>query len=106
MIRLAAAVASLAVPAFAHDAPSWWSYSTYCCSGRDCAEARDGAVVPTRDGYAVVITPGDHPMVTQRTFKALVPYDSKSVLVSPDGLYHVCIVSGEVRCLYAPPMGY
>lgn len=110
MIRIIACAGVIALPftawwARAHDAPQGWSYSAYCCSGRDCAEAHDGAVIITRDGYAVVIQPGEHPMVTQRVFKALVPFDAPNIYPSPDGRFHVCIVSGAVRCLYAPPMG-
>lgn len=96
----------LALPAAAHEAPTGWSYSTFCCSGRDCAEAPSGAVTITPDGFAIVLQPGEHPMVTQRTFKALVPFGDKSLLQSGDEFFHVCIVSGAVRCFYAPPMGY
>lgn len=88
MIRTIAVAAVIALPFTA-----WW------------ARAHDGAVVITRDGYAVVILPGEHPMVTQRAFRALVPFGAPNIYPSPDGRFHVCIVSGAVRCFYAPPMG-
>ncbi len=100
----AAALAALAPSALAHNAPAGWSYDIECCAGYDCAPVPAGAVVATADGYAVTLHEGDHPLVIM-TKKALIPYGSEAIRQSGDEHFHVCIVSGEIRCIYVPHMG-
>jgi hypothetical protein len=87
--------------AWSHSAPTGWVYDRMCCGGYDCAAAPDGAVTPTAEGYGIVLYPGEHPLVIAPMF-ALVPYDHPNIKPSQDQFYHVCIVSGTVRCLYVP----
>jgi hypothetical protein len=81
-------------------------YDPYCCNDQDCAPIAPQHVAATEGGWLVTLGPGDHPMVKEpRTF--LVPYaDARP---SGDDAFHACIVlwrPGEMRCFYAPPMGF
>ncbi len=93
--------ALLAGPVAAHD----W-YDGDCCSGHDCAPVSPSAVVVTRDGYAVTLNPGDHPLVT-RTIRATVPFASPDARPSQDGNWHACVHPGRAAllCLYVPGAG-
>lgn len=93
--------ALLAGPAAAH---SW--YDGDCCSGYDCAPVSPSVVVVTRDGYAVTLNPGDHPLVT-RTIRETVPFDSPDARPSQDGNWHVCVHPGRaaILCIYVPGAG-
>jgi hypothetical protein len=120
MILLAAAanVALIAgiVYAESHEAPSGWSYPTWCCNKRDCAQIPARAVKAGRFGYEVVLLPGDHPMVPEG-LAFIVPYTATEgaraqLRVSQDGDYHACILPArgirsepEPRCFFAPPPG-
>lgn len=90
----------LNTPARAH---SW--YDPACCSGKDCAPAPVGSVVATRDGWRVHIEPGEHPMLGDMSFDAVIPYDSHGIKESQDSQFHICISGGpdpRYLCLYVP----
>lgn len=107
MFGAAVMMAIALTPVFAHQAPLGWSYAAKCCSGKDCAQAVKGAVIEGPSGYEITILPGQHPMVKDKVFRAVLPYDSKKIIDSPDGLYHVCISpSGGLLCLYAGSRGF
>jgi hypothetical protein len=96
-MRLAIAVALVAVPAQAHQAPQGWAYPIACCSNQDCRQVEAEAITETPKGYRVPngeeIAHADH---------RLKP--------SPDGEYHWCTVSGVPSggtiCLFVPPPAY
>jgi hypothetical protein len=102
--------------AIAHEAPSGWTYPTWCCNKRDCAQIPARAVKAGRFGYEVVLLPGDHPMVPDG-LAFIVPYTATEgpraqLRVSQDGDYHACILpvrgsrtEPEPRCFFAPPPG-
>jgi len=84
---------SLAV--YAHEAPSGWMYDQGCCSGRDCKEIPDDAVVPLPQGWGVKAT------------NEVIPYEKAQR--SPDGKFHRCspafanpAAKDYTICLYAP----
>lgn len=88
------------LPARAH---SW--YDPACCSGQDCAPAPVGSVVATRNGWAVHIEPGEHPMLGDMSFDDVVPYGSDGIHESQDDQFHICISGGpdpRLLCLYIP----
>lgn len=90
----------LSRPSHAH---SW--YDPACCSGQDCAPAPVGSVVATRNGWAVHIEPGEHPMLGDMSFDDVVPYGSDGIHESQDDQFHVCISGGpdpRLLCLYIP----
>lgn len=101
MKRILLAALMAATPATAHE----W-YDPYCCNDKDCAPIAQEHVEATEGGWRVTLGPGDHPMVKERrTF--LVPY--KDARPSADDAFHACIVfwrPDEMRCFYAPPMGF
>lgn len=106
MIKPAAILLAVltAAPAAAHDAlptaaqPNGWAYPLSCCSGMDCHQVRDQAVVEGPRGYVIKLT-GE--LITSR--------DSR-IKDSPDGLFHQCTVGGEPTgrtiCLFVPPRSY
>lgn len=61
--------------AYPHDAPSGWSYPTFCCSKSDCRPVKCDALVETREGIRFGVT----------IFK------SDQVKASGDKQCHVCI---------------
>lgn len=96
---LAAALVGLALsachpPAFAHDAPAGWSYPFACCSGLDCRQVDEKAVLEHDGGYTIRAT-GEFIHSTDHRIKP-----------SPDGLYHWCSVGGAddsgTICLFVP----
>lgn len=106
-IGIAAMVGVMITAANAHDAPMGWSYSVACCSGYDCDELPEGTVRETPNGYEITLQPGQHPMVTDKPFHAVVPYDSKKLRDAPDGRYHACILrTGTLVCLYVGSRGF
>jgi hypothetical protein len=118
LIAVAAWTALMAsiVYAEAHEAPSGWTYPTWCCNTRDCARIPARTVRAGRFGYEVVLEPGDHPMVPDG-LAFLVPYTATEgsraqLRISQDGDYHACILpvrgnrtEPEPRCFFAPPPG-
>jgi hypothetical protein len=103
------ALALLASPAAAHQAPSGWEYDPECCSARDCAPARAGQIVETRRdgvlGYAVVVPLGTH-HYARVPVDGFVPMGDPRIRVSGDSDRHVCLsASGHIFCLYIPPGG-
>ena len=78
--------------AFAHQAPSGWTYDATCCSNRDCAELPEAETPKPLDGGDWRLTTGE-----------IVPRDK--VKFSPDGKFHLCRwnATGAVLCLYVPP---
>ena len=120
-INMALALAGVAMLIFAgwpwevkaHDAlptsamPLGWKYDLACCAGYDCAQLPEGSVKEGPVGYEITLQPGQHPMVKDKAFFSVVPYQSKQVRSSPDGLFHGCIlVSQRMPCLYVPPRGF
>lgn len=101
------ALAALAAPAAAHNAPAGWSYDPECCSGTDCAQAVDGAIREVAGGYSVVVMPGTHPMVPagSQPVTGFVPHGDPRIRVSGDEHRHVCVMGGRVLCIYVPPGG-
>jgi hypothetical protein len=96
---------ALAPALYAHKAPSGFEYPASCCSGDksigDCQMISAKVVRETRHGYAVVLLPGDHRLVTRRqSFR--IPYGQQ--INSPDGNYHICLYPSEtvVFCFFAP----
>lgn len=79
--------------AFAHD----W-YDAECCSGKDCAPARDGDVIRTPNGWLIV------------PLNITVPYGRART--SADDHFHYCrywdgkggfiVPMGQKPCLYVP----
>ena len=69
---LAGMISSMALtPAlYAHKAPSGFDYPASCCNGDksigDCQMISASVVRETPEGYAVVLLPGDHRLVTRR----------------------------------------
>ncbi|ASY58764.1 MULTISPECIES: hypothetical protein [Sinorhizobium] len=93
-----------AVPAAAHDAtptaaqPNGWTYPFSCCSGMDCREIRDQAVLEGPRGYVIKLTG-----------ELIMPRDTR-IKNSPDGQFHHCTVAGEPTgrtiCLFVPPRSF
>ena len=86
--------------AFAHDAPSGWSYPIECCSTVDCREVPASAVKEVWNGY----------LITLSTKQEIVPYGSYKIKDSPDGAYHWCSQGGtndgKTLCLFVPPRAF
>lgn len=104
MTRLLAFVtaAMVTTQAFAHDAPTGWSYSAACCSGIDCGQLHT-EVRATDQGYFITET-GE-----------LIGYSDRRIKNSQDEFYHRCenrsvakLPNGmyETRCLYKPAQSY
>jgi hypothetical protein len=78
----------------AHDAPSGWSYPRSCCSDRDCYPLFGPALEADADGYHIKAT-GE-----------VIPFTSRRIKPSGDGLYHRCSWGGDVNastiCLFVP----
>lgn len=97
MLRLALslpALALLTMHAFAHDAPSGWTYPQSCCSGRDCYPLSGIGLDTGTDGYHIKAT-GE-----------VIPFTSRRIKPSGDGAYHRCSWGGDVNastiCLFIP----
>ncbi|CAN7492138.1 hypothetical protein LJR231_003443 [Phyllobacterium sp. LjRoot231] len=99
MRKLLAAALLFAVPAFAHEAPTGWTYGLECCSNKDCWQEKEGAITETPNGYKVVLT------------NELILYNDKRIKKSKDEFFHRCTLSGDPNagrslCLYVPNKGY
>lgn len=94
-----------ATNADAHESRGGMKYDTYCCNSTDCQEIKHSNVTTSSQGYVVTLRPGDHTMVT-REHVFTIPYDQARQ--STDGEYHICLFPKEdnLRCFYAPPMGF
>lgn len=86
----------LALPAGAHEAPSGWTYPTYCCGGEDCSEISGSDVSEVPGGYVVNLHGESFSIGHVETQP------------SPDGHFHACLVPGSsrLRCFFAPPTIY
>lgn len=99
----------LALPAYAHDAATGWSYDAFCCNGDhasgDCQTIPSKSVRVTPNGYEITVGPGDHRLVTRRHDFKLPQSDARR---SQDEEYHLCLFPDEdtLRCFYAPDMGF
>jgi hypothetical protein len=84
------------------------AYDPWCCNGNgetgDCAPIPASDVSITKNGYRIVLKPGDHPgvHVTHVFIRSF-----SSARMSTDGQYHACLFPTEyqLRCFYAPPQG-
>lgn len=110
MGKIILAVASLwTTAAMAHEMPSGFRYDRYCCNGDgrtgDCQMISNQTVSLIHEGYRVVLSPGDHRLVTRPHIFVVPP---SRTMRSPDGSYHLCLFPNEdtVRCFYAPPLGF
>lgn len=74
-------------------------------AGGDCERIPDGHVTKGRDGYSILLYPGDHRLVTKRQM-FLIPYGDE--IPSGDGDYHICLHPTEdhMNCFFAPPDGF
>ncbi|TLX15783.1 hypothetical protein FFR93_00255 [Rhizobium sp. MHM7A] len=85
-----------------------WTYPPACCNGSDvsgdCERIPDSAVRKGREGFSVILHPGDHHLVT-REHRFLIPYGSE--LPSGDSDFHICLHPTEhhANCFFAPPDG-
>lgn len=88
-------LAMLVAEAFAHEAPTGWTYPWSCCADQDCRPVAEEDIREGPDGYLIVGT-GE-----------VVPYRDERVKDSPDGLFHWC-AGGEDKtiCLFRPPRGF
>ncbi len=97
-LALAAGLATVALPGFAHEAKTGWQYPYACCSGYDCREVPANAISARPSGYVINGT-GE-----------VVSYTDKRIRQSPDGLYHWCSVAGSndgrTICLFVPPQSF
>lgn len=72
----------------------------YCCGGNDCAEIGDQYVTPMKDGYLVNV-----PDFMSQHVQGFVP-NARAKPAKQGGNYHMCIVSGEIRCFFYPAPSY
>jgi len=95
VVASALLLAGMAPFAFAHSAPSGWTYPYSCCSGIDCREVPAKNISERPEGYVIKNT-GE-----------IVRYGDRRVKDSPDGEYHWCSVAGaddtRTICLFVPP---
>lgn len=107
LVLACALAASMTCNAYAHQAPTGWSYDPACCSGRDCAQIATSRVKPTSDGWLVTVGPGDHPIIVdQQTYR--IPYTDSKIRKSGDEFFHLCIAPYDptyVYCFYVPEFG-
>ena len=93
-------LAAVAITAYAHDAPSGWSYPASCCSNIDCRMIHSADVRETTAGY----------WLTKSGNGEIIPYGDERIKDSPDGEFHLCTQGrtdeGKTICLFVPPRGY
>lgn len=93
-----AGMCAWATSAFAHEAPTGWSYPFACCSNMDCRAIDPARVKETRSGYMMP------------TGEIIAYSGDKRLKDSPDGQYHWCSVAGaedsRTLCFFAPPKSY
>lgn len=81
--------------AFAHRAPTGWTYPWACCHDMDCREVNASSIRESPKGYVIQSTGEVIPMTDSR------------IKNSPDGEYHWCSVAGRNNtrtiCLFVPP---
>ena len=97
-LLLAAGLVLAAEAAWAHDAPTGWTYPFECCAGYDCRMVQlPQRVRETSRGY--VVPSGE-----------LIVYDDVRIKKSPDGEFHWCTVAGAedamTICLFVPPRDF
>lgn len=84
--------------AYSHQAPLGWNYDATCCSGVDCRQVADDAVLEKSDGYHIAAT-GE-----------VIPYNDKRIHDSKDEFFHWCSYGGlptsKTICLYRAPRGF
>ena len=95
MVVAVIATGLLTAKAFAHDAPTGWSYPVSCCSGYDCRPVSKAIISERPEGYVI------------KTTGEVVGYSDARVKYSKDSEFHWCSVggkdSGETICLFVPP---
>lgn len=102
------AIALLVWPAGAHQSPTGFKFSSWCCNGNsehgDCQQIPASAVEELPDGYRITLKPGDHHMVTKEHVFFKKPDEVK---FTDDGNFYACLYPDEdtLRCFYAPPLG-
>lgn len=96
-------------PAKAHEAPSGMKYDASCCHAiglrGDCQPIPNASVKPIPGGYQITLGPGDHRLATRvHVFQI----EESKTRRSTDGQYHACLypTENDLRCFYAPPMGF
>jgi len=98
MVRLALPLTLLASSAFAHDAPSGWTYPPECCSSIDCREVKESEIREVPGGYYV------------EKSQEMISYKSYKAKDSLDGKYHLCTEGGvdgaKVFCIFIPPRAF
>lgn len=121
-----AALFIVAVAAVVWFTPSVFAHESYtgrndpvttlgCCGGSDCAPVPLTAdwVQPVKEGYRVTLTveQAQHfNKYASRPIDVVVPYSRVMVIgtvlkpyTGPPALYHICIVTNQLRCLFATP---
>lgn len=98
MIRLAAILMLLALPAAAHGNFNWIMQSTkfgWCCGVIDCATIPSKSVKQTATGWTF-----------QRNGRGYrVPFEGKGIYISKDHHFHACFNDGgkgSLRCFFHP----
>jgi hypothetical protein len=109
LAKLAPLVAALGMvlptQASAHDPGPDWTYPPACCRGDrvtgDCQKIPSGSVREDRQGFIVILQPGDHHAVTT-IHRFTVPYGRE--IPSGDGNYHACLhpTEADMNCFFAP----
>lgn len=104
-LALWSAAIAVAIMAFAHEAPSGWTYPQECCSTTmDCAPIDDRLVQERADGWHVAVPRGAHETRPWFQGRHVFARGSAAVKHSGDGRFHLCIgTEGQWRCLYVPP---
>jgi hypothetical protein len=84
--------------AFAHQAPSGWTYPWACCHDMDCREVQSSSIGEEPKGYVI------------RSTGEVIPMTDSRIKNSPDGEYHWCSVAGRNNtrtiCLFVPPKDF
>lgn len=106
---LASVMFAYASGAVAHEAHSGWKYESYCCNGDnhtgDCQMIATKNVKVIKNGYEIILGPGDHRLITRNHDFKLPQSEARR---SKDSEYHICLYPNEdtLRCFYAPDMSY
>ncbi len=86
------------IDAFAHQAPTGWTYPWACCHDMDCREVKASSIREGPKGYVI------------RSTGEVIPMTDSRIKNSPDGEYHWCSVAGQDNtrtiCLFVPPRDF
>lgn len=97
MKRLLALCAFMAAPAYAHDAPTGWSFDILCCSNRDCGEVPDDWV-KEKDGSVTIVPTGE--VLSRADPKVKMSKDERTYWCRPPG------IEPHTICVYLPNKGF